>query len=61
MAFIYYTIAGIVLYLGSDWLLNRFEMSRGKRFEHRSAIFFVIILVLAVGSFQMIEYLMTAS
>jgi zinc transporter ZupT len=61
MAFIYYTIAGIVLYLGSDWLLNRIEMSRGKRFEHRSAIFFVIIVVLAVGSFQMIEYMMTAS
>jgi zinc transporter ZupT len=61
MAFIYYTIAGIVLYLGSDWLLNRIEMSRGKRLEHRSAIFFVIIVVLAVGSFQMIEYMMTAS
>jgi hypothetical protein len=61
MAFIYYTIAGIVLYLGSDWLLNRLEISRGKRFEHRSAIFFAIILVLAVGSFRMIEYMMTAS
>ena len=61
MAFIYYTIAGIVLYLGSDWLLNRIEISRGKRFEHRSAIFFVIILVLALGSFRMIDFLMTAS
>ena len=61
MEFIYYTIAGIVLYLGSDWLLNRLEMSRGKRFEHRSVIFFVIILVLAVGSFRMIDYLMVAS
>ena len=57
MEFIYYTNAGIVLYLGSDWLLNRLEMSRGKRFEHRSVIFFVIILVLAVGSFRMIDYL----
>ncbi len=61
MAFIYYTIVGVVLYLSSDWLLNRFEMSRGKRFEHRSVIFFVIILVLAVGSFRMIEYMMAAS
>jgi hypothetical protein len=59
MEFVYYTIAGIVLYLGSDWILNRIEISRGKRFEHRSVIFFVIILVLAVVSFRIIEHLTT--
>jgi hypothetical protein len=59
LAFLYYTLAGIVLYLGSDWLLNCIEKSRGKRFEYRSAIFFVIIFVLAVGSFQIIEKLTT--
>jgi len=57
MVFVYYTIAGIVLYLGSDWILNRIEISRGKRFEHRSVIFFAIILVLAVGSFEIIDRL----
>ena len=57
MEFVYYTIAGIVLYLGSDWILNRIEISRGKRFEHRSVVFFVIILVLAVISFRIIEHL----
>jgi zinc transporter ZupT len=57
MEFVYYTIAGIVLYLGSDWILNRIELSRGKRFEHRTAVFFVIILVLAVVSFRIIEHL----
>jgi hypothetical protein len=57
MEFVYYTIAGIVLYLGSDWILNRMEISRGKRFEHRTGIFFVIILVLAVVTFRLIEYL----
>ena len=57
MEFVYYTIAGIALYLGSDWILNRIEISRGKRFEHRTGIFFVIILVLAIVSFRIIEYL----
>jgi len=59
MEFVYYTIAGIVLYLGSDWILNRIEISRGKRFEHRTGIFFVIILVLAFVSFRIIEHLTT--
>ena len=59
MEFVYYTIAGIVLYLGSDWILNRIEISRGKRFEHRSIVFFVIILVLAVVTFRIIEHLTT--
>ena len=57
MVFVYYTIAGITLYLVSDWILNRIEISRGKRFEHRSVIFFAIILVLAVGSFEIIDCL----
>ena len=61
MEFVYYTIAGIVLYFGSDWILNQIEMSRGKRFEHRTGVFFVIILVLAVVSFRIIEYLTTGS
>jgi len=59
MMFVYYTTAGIVLYFGSDWILNRVELSRGERFENRSLIFFGIIGVLAVGSFKIIEYLAT--
>lgn len=57
MEIIYYTIAGIVLYFVSDTILERIEIKRGKRFENRSVIFFVIILVLAVGSFKLIEVL----
>ena len=59
MTYIYYTFAAILLYLGSDRILNRIEVSRGQRFEHRSLIFFVIILVLATASFKIIEYLST--
>jgi len=57
MVFVYYTIAGITLYLVSDWILNRIEIARGERLEHRSMIFFVIIFVLAVVSFRIIEHL----
>jgi hypothetical protein len=52
-----FTLVGIGLYVFSDWLLNRIERSRGARFENRSVIFFVIILVLALVSFQLINYL----
>lgn len=55
MAYLYYTITAVLLYLFSDWILNKIETYYGKRFEYRSVIFFVIIMVLAVGSFEMID------
>jgi hypothetical protein len=48
---------GIGLYFASDWILDRLETRRGRRFENRSIIFFVIILVLAFVSFQLISRL----
>lgn len=58
MEIVYYTLTGIALYFVSDWLLERIEQARGKRFEKRSVIFFAIILVLALVSFQVIGRLM---
>ncbi len=55
MAYLYYTITAVLLYLLSDWILNKIETYYGKRFEYRSVIFFVIIMILAVGSFEMID------
>jgi len=43
-----YTIGGIALYFAADWLLNQIEVSRGKRFEHRSLIFFGMMFSLAL-------------
>lgn len=60
MVFIYYTLAGLILYVLSDWILGQIEKMRGERFEQRSLIFFVIILVLALTSFKAIE-MMTGS
>lgn len=61
MEIVYFTLVGIGLYFVSDWLLDRIETARGRRFENRSVIFFAIILVLAVASFQLLGYLMRPS
>ena len=58
MEIIYFTLVAIGLYFVSDWVLDRIETARGRQFENRSVIFFVIILVLAVVSFQIIGRLM---
>lgn len=55
MSAIYFTLVGIALYLFSDWLLQRVEASVGRRLEHRSLIFFVILLSLALITFRFIR------
>jgi hypothetical protein len=58
MQYVYYTIAAIVLYFVSDWLLVKIEQARGKPFAgQRSLVFLIIIMVLAVSSFKLIELL----
>lgn len=56
MEIVYFTITAIVLYIVSDRILDRVEVARGQRFEHRSLIFFALILVLALASFTAIRY-----
>jgi hypothetical protein len=55
---VYFTLVAIGLYFFSDWLLERIERLRGKRFEQRSIVFFAIIAILALVSFQVIQLLM---
>ena len=55
MEIIYFTLTAIVLYVVSDWALTRMEAYAGRRFEHRTLIFFAIILVLALISFSLIQ------
>ena len=57
MEMLYFTLAAIVLYVVSDWARRRMEAYAGRRFEHRSLIFFAIILVLALISFSLIRSL----
>lgn len=55
MEMLYYTIAAIVLYFVSDYILNAIEMKMGKRLPSRSFFFFIIISILAFVSFSFIR------
>jgi len=55
MEMIYYTIAALVLYGISDFILNRIEIKIGKRLPNRSFIFLIIITILALVSFSVIR------
>jgi Ca2+/Na+ antiporter len=52
---VYFTVVAIVLYFASDWLLERIEIRLERRLEHRSLIFFAILLSLALTSFSLIQ------
>jgi hypothetical protein len=51
---VYFTLVAAILYLGSHWIVDRIEMAAGRRFKYRSALFFGIILTLALVSFRLI-------
>ena len=57
MEIIYFTLAAILLYLFSDWLVRCIEAAFGRRLEYRTPIFFAILLVLAISSFALIRSL----
>jgi hypothetical protein len=52
---VYFTIVAIGLYIGADWLLERIERLRGRRFEHRQVAFFAIILPAALLTFWLVR------
>lgn len=56
MEALYFTLVAIVLYLVSDRILDRIEITAGRRFEHRSLIFFAILLTLALATFSVIRW-----
>jgi len=55
MDIILFTAVAIFLYLAADWVLNRIENKVGRRLEHRSLIFFAILLVMAITTFALIQ------
>ncbi|NIR60641.1 MAG: hypothetical protein GWO02_14595 [Gammaproteobacteria bacterium] len=57
MEVVYFTLVAVALYFVSDRILERIEIARGARFEHRSLIFFAILLTLALVSFALIREL----
>lgn len=57
MEAVYFTLVAIGLFFAADWLLERIEIARGERLEHRSLIFLFILLPLALASFALIRLL----
>ncbi len=55
MTTLYFTLVAIVLYLGSDRLLDLLERRAGRRFEHRSLIFFGLLLGGSLVTFAVIR------
>ena len=50
-----YTIVAIVLYVTADRILDALEHRAGRRFEHRSLIFFALLLAMAAATFAVIR------
>ena len=51
-----FTVVGITVYAISDWILQKIEEKRGRKFEeYRSIIFFALFLVLVLTSFEVIN------
>ena len=59
MDVVYFTVIAIGLYFVADWLLERIERARGRRFEHRQVAFFAIILPAALLAFWLVRLLST--
>lgn len=57
---IIYTVVGAGVYLMSDWILDRWEVSRGERFKNRTIIYFLIFMALAFVSFGIINLALLA-
>ena len=57
---IQFTIVAVACYWLSDRLLDLVERRRGERFQHRSLIFFAILLVLAMSSFYLMRRILGA-
>jgi len=55
---ILFTLNAVVVYLVSDWLVRLIERRRGSVLKQRQVVFFVIFLVLALTSFQLLQNLL---
>jgi len=57
MQFVLFTILGIALYIVSDRVVQALERRAGHVFEHRTLIFFAILLTLALIAFAVVQRL----
>jgi len=56
-----FTLNAIIIYFLADWILRAIEVRRGAVLKQRQLVFFVIILVLALVSFQALQAVLTST
>ena len=61
MEILVFTLNAILVYFLSDWILRRIERRRGGLLKHRQLVFFAIICVLALSSFEILKRLFGAA
>jgi predicted PurR-regulated permease PerM len=52
-----FLLVAVALYFAADRMLQRIETHLGRRLEHRSLVFFAILLALALVTFSAIQQL----
>lgn len=58
MEILAFTAVAIFVYFFSDWVLRLIERQRGEVLKNRQVVFFVIILISALVSFQLANRLL---
>ncbi|MCW8835454.1 MAG: hypothetical protein OQJ99_03680 [Rhodospirillales bacterium] len=59
MEIIYFTVAGIFVYIASDAILDRIEQGLGNRLPYRSVFFFAIMMAVALAVFALFRTFIT--
>lgn len=57
MQIVLFTLTAVVLYLGCDRALLAIERRLGRRLEHRTLVFFVMLLASSLLGFAIIRHL----
>lgn len=60
MEILAFTANAIFIYLLTDWIIRTIETKRGEPLKQRQAVFFVIILVLALISFRLLRMIFSS-
>ena len=58
MEIVLFTLNAIVIYLVADWIVRMIEVKRGEVLKQRQIVFFVVFLVLALITFQILQNLL---
>ena len=61
MEIVLFTLNAIVIYLVADRIVRMIEAQRGEALKQRQVVFFVVFLVLALVTFQILQNLLASS